>query len=405
MPENETNELSKRRKKFLEFFSPESISNRILHLPLNDRLSNNSNGDAETLAFIVNNHALNPDQRQAAQEKLGERYWGSPKPDYTIPTTDSKVTEAFVKKKIQPHNVDIRIKYTFQETGLEEITKNTTFFEWLNKNEDLGYSVIRDAGLFYIVMIEGTPMDKVLKGPDEGKRKEYLRALLDFVGEYYFKEEHIVKIPQPGQAQYSINIWKEALTRLANNLPGEIKNSCVDGLRKAAGSLISILKENTPVTYSAPDSKLSNFIYVSATGQPDAKYIAMSDRGFNEEVFKKVMFDTPDDPARIENFDKYLALPFMDIGCLYESLVRDPEFKELKPLVNDTIDTFLDTGIWQAPNSQNAYELNYWDPILAKAAFNFGRLYYVLSLEVKSATIKKDREQLVGKIMGASPNP
>jgi hypothetical protein len=409
MPENETNGTNGKWKKFLKWFSPETVRNSILYLRPEERLSNDYNiEDAEILAIIVTNAALNVDQRKDALEKLAMRYWGSPKPDYIVPTTDSKLTQAFVKKDISQQKLNLRIKYTFQEKGLEEIAKNAAFFEWLNKNEEAGYSVIRDAGPssgpFYIAMIEGLPMDKALKHPDEGTRQEYLRALLDFVGEYYFKDEHVIKIPQPGQAQYSVNLWKEALTRLANKLPVEVKSSCVEDIRQAAGSLISILQENTPVTYSAPDAKLSNFIYIAETGQPDGKYIAMSDRGFNENVFKQVLLDA-EDKARIETFDRYLALPFMDLGCLYESMMRDPELKDINHLLDDTVNTFLDTGIWQAPGSQNTYELNYWDPLLAKAAFKFGRLYYILSLEVKSASIRDAREDMIKEIKKASPNP
>jgi len=406
MPENETNETSGKWRKFLDWFSPTTIKIRNYDIPIEARPSNDHahSDDPDIQAIIVNNQALNPDQRQATQEKLGARYWGSKDFDYIVPT-DSKVTEAFKKKKIPPHNVAIRIKYASQERGLEEVLKNTSFFEWLSDKKELGYSVIRDVGSFYVVMIEGLPMDKALKDPNMEKRDAYLHALLDFVGEYYFKKEHVVENPEPGQAQHSVELWRETLLRLASKLPAETRNSCIDDIREAAGSLISILKESTPVTYSAPDAKLSNFIYVSDTGAISADYVAMSDRGLKEGVFSDVKTTAIELEMPKKCFDKYLALPFIDLGCLYETITRDPELKEIVPLVKDTIYTFLDTGLWGVQDSKKDYDLQkYWDPILAHAAFEFGRLYPIVSLEVKSANIRDERSKIVKAIREASPN-
>ncbi len=412
MPENETNGTNGKWKKFLSWFYPCTSKERKFRIPIEERLSQvYSIQDNDLLAIIINNQAFNSDQRITVQGDLGERYWGSRDFNYIVPT-DSNITEALSKKVRNEKNqtaAAIRIKYAVKEKGLEEIIKNTSFFEWLSNKNEAGYSVIRDVSSFYIVMIEGLPMDKAFKDPSPDKRNAYVRALLEFVDDFYFKKEHIIEKPESGQAQYSIECWREALLRLARNLPAEIRDTCISDVRDAAGSIISILKESTPVTYTAPDAKLSNFIYVSEVGPIEPGFIAMSDRGFKEDVFSEVKRNALDaEHYQKKNFDRFLGLPFMDLGCLYESMTRDPEFKDIVPVVKGAIDRFLDTGEWRAPDREvNDIKKQWgpWDPTLARAAYDFGRLYSIISLEVKSANLRQDREKLLKSIKEYSPNP
>lgn len=352
-------------KEFAEYFYLD-----VSKIPQDKSLSNYyADADEKILEVILKNHALNIDERTQTRIILAERYWGSANLDF-VPT-DSNRTEAFRDPK-----KTIRIKYAFQQKGIPEILKNKSFFNWLNDKEMLWATVIRDVGSFYVAMIEGEPLDKLLKEKDLDKRTSSLDALFDFISKYHFGD--VILNPIPGQAQYSVELYKVALLRLANKLPEKEKEECERDITEAAGNIISMLSENTPVSYTSPDSKLSNYIVVQGK-------VLMSDRGWNEQVFEKAN-------NREKNFDKYLGLPFMDLGCLYASFSLDPALKEILPEVKTRLDELI-------------VQQSYWSPELARAAFKFGQLYVILSQELKYSNAKNQRKLLVNEIEKSSPTP
>jgi len=360
------------------------------NLSIISRLDDVIEQDIDYNDYIDEHGALTSDKIYEFQQILAERYTGT----HNIIATHSDSGLSTTHTRLKPNGIELRIKAAYDTSrGKDDLTKNKSFATWLSGKNELGYIAIRDKGSFYVIMIEGIPLDELLKTTYDNKdykADEVLESLIDFIGDYYFRDDHVIRVPKvkEGQALFSVGLYTEAMLQLASRLPESVRQQAIDEVHNAVNSITKRLREPEEVTYLAPDSKISNLILIPHDQKNvNADNIVMIDRGWKDSITQ---------PIGPTDYEIYLGLPFFDIGSLYQTIVQSKYYADVRGKLDECVRNLISNGEWKTRSKTYKTSCH---PDLIEATFNFGRLYPVINAEVHAGQLSQERSRILNSII------